>query len=57
MELLLREWLSGGPVASDEIITRTKDVGISVRTLKIAKQRIEVKSVKIGEKWFAALPG
>jgi RecA-family ATPase len=57
MELLLREWLSGGPVASDEIITRAKEVGVSERTLKIAKQRLEVKSVKIGEKWFAALPG
>jgi hypothetical protein len=57
MELLLREWLRDEPVASDEIIARAKEVGVSERTLKIAKQRLEVKSVKIGEKWFAALPG
>jgi hypothetical protein len=55
MESLLREWLSVGAVASDEIISRAKEAGISERTVKIAKQNLGVKSVKIGDKWFATL--
>ena len=55
MESLLREWLRGGPVASDEIIAGAKEAGVSERTVKIAKQNLGVKSLKIGEKWFATL--
>jgi len=55
MESVLREMLAGGSVASDEIISRAKEMGVSERTVKIAKQNLGVKSTKIGDKWFAAL--
>jgi hypothetical protein len=42
-------------VASDEIISRAKETGISERTLKITRQNIGVKSVKISDKWFTTL--
>jgi hypothetical protein len=57
METILRECLRGGPVASDEIIARAKEAGISERTVKIAKQNLGVRSVKIGDKWFAMPDG
>jgi hypothetical protein len=55
MESVLREMLSGGPVASDEIISRAKEMGVSERTVKIAKQNLGVRSEKIGGKWFAVM--
>lgn len=55
MESVLREMLSSGPVASDEIISRAKEMGVSERTVKIARQNLGVKSEKIGGKWFATL--
>ena len=55
MESVLSEMLCGDPVASDEIINRAKEMGVSERTVKIAKQNLGVRSMKIGDKWFAVL--
>ena len=55
MELVLREMLISGPIASDEIISRAKEMGVSERTVKIARQNLGVTSVKIGDRWFATL--
>ena len=55
MELMLKDMLSGGAVASEEIINRAKQMGISERTVKIAKQNLGVKSVKVCDRWFYTL--
>lgn len=57
MESVLRDLLSAGPIASDNIISRAKEMDVSERTVKIAKQNLGVKSVKVGGKWFATLDG
>lgn len=55
MENELKELLKDGAVATEEILERASQLGISERTVKIAKQNLGIASVKIGNKWFAAL--
>ena len=55
-ECLLLELLKNGEVASEELLRRTSALGISERTLKIAKQNRGVISVRRGDRWFAKLP-
>ena len=55
MESELREMLCDGPISSEEILLRAEELGVSERTLKIAKQNLGVEGVKIGAKWFATL--
>jgi len=55
MESALQEMLSDGPVASDEIIARAKEMDVSERTVKKAKQNLGTRSFKMGDKWFTAL--
>lgn len=51
-EKLIRDKLSGGvSVHASEMFQLAKQAGISKRTLKIAKENLEVDSVKKGERW------
>lgn len=56
-EELLRESLSSGPVSSMDLEQRASELGISERTLRIAKQNLGVFSCKIGKGWYSKLPG
>lgn len=55
-ENLLWELLQDEPVATEIILQKAQELGISERTVKIAKQNLGVSSVKIGGKWFAKMP-
>lgn len=55
-ENLLRELLQDEPVATEVILQKAQELGISERTVKIAKQNLGVESVKMGNKWFSTLP-
>lgn len=51
-EKLIRDKLSGGvSVHASEMFQLAKQVGVSKRTLKIAKENLGVESVKKGERW------
>jgi len=56
MEDALRETLSGS-VAAEEIQKLADEMGISLRTLMIAKKNLGVISEKQGDRWFWRLPG
>ena len=47
----LKDWLSI-PVAADEIQKRAKEIGISLRTLMIAKSNLGILSERNGNRWF-----
>ncbi|MDD2956237.1 MAG: AAA family ATPase [Oscillospiraceae bacterium] len=51
LRLLLRE-----PIAAEEIQKRAEELGVSLRTLMIAKKNLGVLSEKIGDRWFWKLP-
>lgn len=51
LRLLLQE-----PVAAEEIQARAEEMGVSLRTLMIAKKNLGVLSEKIGDRWFWKLP-
>ena len=55
-EKLLKDLLSEGEMLSEEITSQAKELDISNRTLKIAKQNIGVKSFRKGDKWSSSLP-
>ena len=55
-ERLLLELLKDGEVASEELLKQSSALGISERTLKIAKQNQGVVSVRRGDRWYATLP-
>ena len=55
-EKLLKDLLSEGEMLSEEITNQAKELDISNRTLKIAKQNIGVKSFRKGDKWYSSLP-
>ena len=55
-ERLLLELLKGGEVASEELLKQSSALGISERTLKIAKQNRGVISLRRGDRWYAKLP-
>lgn len=55
-ERLLLERLKGGEVASEELLKQSSALGISERTLKIAKQNCGVISLRRGDRWYAKLP-
>ena len=56
MEDVLKELLRDGSVPAEDILRRASELGISERTVKIAKQNLGVTSVKQGNQWFAVLP-
>lgn len=51
MEEELRLLLQG-PVAAEEVQARAEEMGVSLRTLMIAKKNLGVLSEKIGDRWF-----
>ncbi len=55
-EKLLKDLLTEGEMLSEEITNQAKELDISNRTLKIAKQNIGVKSFRKGDKWYSSLP-
>ena len=55
-ENLLQELLSDDEVLSSELVNQAKDLDISNRTLKIAKQNLGVKSIRKDNKWYSTLP-
>lgn len=55
-EQLLQDLLVGGELASDELVRRASTMGISERTLKIAKQNLGVTAVRRGDRWYSYLP-
>lgn len=55
-ENLLRELLQDEPVATEVILQKAQELGISERTVKIAKQNLSITSIRIGDKWFAKMP-
>lgn len=55
METILRDSLFS-PVFADDMYSKAKAVGISERTVKIAKKNVGVISEKVGDKWMWRLP-
>jgi hypothetical protein len=55
MEQELKELL-GRPVPVEEVFQKAKELGISERTVNIAKKNIGVLSVKLGNQWYWQLP-
>ena len=57
MEDELKRMLTGGNVLADEVYQRAEMLGVSERTLKIAKKNLGVVSERQGEQWCWRLPG
>jgi len=55
IETMLRELLVS-PVPANEIFKKANELGISERTVKIAKKNIGVISEKVGSRWICSLP-
>mgnify|MGYP000987230098 CR=1 FL=1 len=55
MEGVLKEMLTL-PVSVEEIFQRAKELGISERTVNIAKKNVGAQSVKLGNQWYWQLP-
>jgi len=55
MEDELKELLRDGPVSAEDILRRASELGISERTVKIAKQNLGITSVRQGNQWYAVL--
>ena len=53
---LLTESLSGGMRLSSEMEGLAKDANISTATLRRAKERLKIRSVKVGNAWYWSLP-
>jgi RecA/RadA recombinase len=57
MEAELREMLNDGDgLLSDDLVVRAQELGISDRTLKIAKKNLGVVSERRGGRWYSVLP-
>lgn len=54
-EKLILEMLESGEVASDELLHRSTALGISERTLKIAKQNLGVSAIRRGDRWYVQM--
>lgn len=55
-EKLLLNLLENGEVASETLLNRAAAIGISERTLKIAKQNLGISSVKRNDRWYTKPP-
>ena len=51
LRTMLTDWVS-----AEDVLRRAKSMGISERTLKIAKKNLGVIPKKIGDRWFCKLP-
>ena len=56
MEQELKELLSK-PVPVEEVFRRAKELGISERTVNIAKKNVDVQAVKHSNHWYWQFPG
>ena len=54
-EKLILEMLESGEVASDKLLHRSTALGISERTLKIAKQNLGVSAIRRGDRWYVQM--
>ena len=52
----LKKLLADGPISSEQVMVRAAELGISERTVKIAKQNLGVKSFRQGDTWYCTLP-
>ena len=55
-EKLILEMLESGEVTSDELLQRSSAIGISERTLKIAKQNLGVSAIRRSGRWYVQRP-
>ena len=55
-EKLIRDLIVDGEISSEELLNRALALGISERTLKIAKQTLGVTAVRRGDRWHCCLP-
>lgn len=55
-EIMLGDALKSGPLPSEELLSRSSALGVSERTLKIAKQNLGVTAFRQGDRWYAQLP-
>ena len=56
MEDELKRMLNAGEVSAEKILLRADELGISERTLKIAKKNLGIVSAKRGDQWYWKLP-
>lgn len=54
-EKLILDMLENGEAASDELLRRSSALGISERTLKIAKQNLGVSAIRRGDRWYVQI--
>jgi hypothetical protein len=52
----LQDLVGAGPVAATEVRERAETAGVAVRTLKRAKRRLGVRSMRRGTGWFWSVP-
>ena len=52
MEEELPRLLEKGPVSNQEIIQHFKNKGIQDRTVNLVKGRLNIRSVRKGDKWY-----
>lgn len=52
----LRKLLGDGPLPSREVELRAEESGISQRTLRRAKESLEIRASKVGDQWIVRLP-
>lgn len=55
-ENLLRELLEDESVATEMILQKAQELGISEWTANIAKKNLNIRAEKIGDRWFWKLP-
>ena len=56
MEDELKKMLNAGEISAETIRLRAEELGISERTLKIAKKNLGIVSAKRGDQWYWKLP-
>lgn len=56
MEDELKRMMNAGEVSAEKILLRADELGISERTLKIAKKNLGIVSAKRGDQWYWKLP-
>ena len=56
MEDELKRMLNSGEISAEKILLRADELGISERTLKIAKKNLGIVSAKRGDQWYWKLP-
>ena len=52
----LKRMLSGGAMAADEVQRQAEAIGVSLRTLMIAKKNLGILSERQDGRWFWRLP-